>query len=151
MGPTRQERAPSLTPCWRWLTCANFKYLRMNPLAPSTIGYLFSSSGYFVSAGIHELTSLSSNANDEMWPNAMGAARKFLVSLELGDSTGRRFNFDEVGSGLGYVLPVLLAVATSRTCFLQQPPKPGKHLQTNCAAHGTIEGIVHFDAAIPHC
>ena len=83
--------------------------------------YLFSSSGYFVSAGIHELTSLSSNANDEMWPKAMGAARKFLVSLELGDSTGRRFNFDEVGSGLGYVLPVLLAVATSRTCFLQQP------------------------------
>ena len=79
--------------------------------------YLFQSSGYFVAAGIHELTAVrgpegvSRNVKD----------RKFLVSLELGDSAGRRFNFDEVGSGLGYVLPVLLAIATSGVAFLQQP------------------------------
>ena len=45
----------------------------------------------------------------------------YLVSLELRDSIGRRFYFDEVGSGLGYVLPVLLAIASSKTAFLQQP------------------------------
>ncbi|MEJ5898340.1 AAA family ATPase [Aquabacterium sp. G14] len=83
--------------------------------------YLFSSSGYFLAAGVHELTLLSSGVSDEKAEGSAGTGRKFLVSLELSDSAGRRFNFDEVGSGLGYVLPVLLAVATSGTAFLQQP------------------------------
>jgi hypothetical protein len=34
----------------------------------------------------------------------------FLVRLFLVDSQGREFSFDEVGSGLGYVLPVLCSV-----------------------------------------
>lgn len=83
--------------------------------------YLFSASGYFLAAGAHELTSLGSVKSGEKKSVSTDAGRKFLVSLELSDSVGRRFNFDEVGSGLGYVLPVLLAVATSRTAFLQQP------------------------------
>jgi len=82
--------------------------------------YLFSTSGYFLAAGVHEFTSLRPLRSDEKNVYT-DAGRRFLVSLELSDSTGRRFNFDEVGSGLGYVLPVLLAVATSRTVFLQQP------------------------------
>ncbi len=83
--------------------------------------YLFRSSGYFVTAGVHEITSLASTGNDDIGHNAKDVGRKFLASLELRDSAGRRFNFEEVGSGLGYVLPVLLAVATSDAAFLQQP------------------------------
>ncbi len=81
--------------------------------------YLFRSSGYFVAANIHELTSLG--GLEGIIPNIKDIDRKFLASLELRDTAGRHFNFDEVGSGLGYVLPVLLAIATSDVNFLQQP------------------------------
>jgi len=81
--------------------------------------YLFRASGYFVAAGVHELISLG--GPEGIKNNPKDVNRKFLVSLELRDATGRRFNFDEVGSGLGYVLPVLLAIATSEVAFLQQP------------------------------
>lgn len=83
--------------------------------------HLFQSSGYFVAAGVHELTPLGLDGLDDIKTNSKDIGRKYLVSLELRDSAGRRFNFDEVGSGLGYVLPVLLAVATSSATFLQQP------------------------------
>lgn len=81
--------------------------------------YLFRSSGYFVAANIHELTSLS--GLEGLSSNTKDVDRKFLASLELRDAAGRHFNFDEVGSGLGYVLPVLLAITTSDVTFLQQP------------------------------
>ena len=81
--------------------------------------YLFRSSGYFVAANIHELTSLSGPQG--ISPNTKDVDLKFLASLELRDAAGRHFNFDEVGSGLGYVLPVLLAITTSDVTFLQQP------------------------------
>ena len=83
--------------------------------------YLFRSSGYIVAAGIHELTPLGSAGPHDARPNTSDVGRKYLVSLELHDSAGRRLHFDEVGSGLGYVLPVLLAVATSKAVFVQQP------------------------------
>ena|GEM_PF-3038980 len=83
--------------------------------------YFFQSSGYFVAAGIHELTPLGLDGIDDITTNSKDLDQKYLVSLELRDSAGRRFNFDEVGSGLGYVLPVLLTVATSDAAFLQQP------------------------------
>ena len=79
--------------------------------------YLFRSSGYFVAAGIHELTPIESGEQE----NKTNIDRKFLVSLELRDSVGRKLNFNEVGSGIGYVFPVLLAVASSDVVFLQQP------------------------------
>lgn len=81
--------------------------------------YLFRASGYFVAAGVHEL--IAPAGPEGLSANKQDADRKFLVSLELRDAAGRRFNFDEVGSGLGYVLPVLLAIATSEVAFLQQP------------------------------
>ena len=81
--------------------------------------YLFQSSGYFVAARIHSLASLE--GFDGATTNTMDVDRKFLVTLELRDAAGRNFNFDEVGSGLGYVLPVLLAISTSDVVFLQQP------------------------------
>lgn len=83
--------------------------------------YLFRDSGYFVAAGVHELTALGLGSGDDVGYTTKKGGRKFLVSLELRDSVGRHFYFDEVGSGLGYVLPVLLAVASSEAAFLQQP------------------------------
>jgi predicted ATPase len=44
-----------------------------------------------------------------------------LVVIELMDEAGNRFNFDEVGSGIGYVLPILVAIVGHRRCLIQQP------------------------------
>ena len=62
--------------------------------------YLFQSSGYFVAARIHALDSMG--GLDGFTTNTKDVTRKFLVTLELRDAAGRHFNFDEVGSGLGY-------------------------------------------------
>lgn len=45
----------------------------------------------------------------------------WLVNLCLRDSAGRRLAFTDVGSGIGYVLPAIVALWTTRQCFLQQP------------------------------
>jgi predicted ATPase len=49
----------------------------------------------------------------------------FLVELFLRDSKGRKHLFEDVGSGIGYLLPVLCAVFERSdwcsTCFIQQP------------------------------
>lgn len=52
-------------------------------------------------------------------PNGCG----FLVELFLRDGQGRKHLFDDVGSGIGYVLPVLCSVFNPQfsTCFIQQP------------------------------
>ena len=49
----------------------------------------------------------------------------FLVEIFLRDGKGRKLLFEDVGSGLGYLLPVLCAVfersGWCSTCFIQQP------------------------------
>jgi hypothetical protein len=49
----------------------------------------------------------------------------FLVELHLRDGSGRRHLFQDVGSGIGYLLPVLCAVyehsVYNSACFIQQP------------------------------
>jgi AAA ATPase domain/Protein of unknown function (DUF3696) len=49
----------------------------------------------------------------------------FLVELYLRDSKGRRHLFEDVGSGIGYILPVLCTIFDtgigSNFCFIQQP------------------------------
>ena len=81
--------------------------------------YLFQSSGYLLAASVLQLVSLDGSGG--VTTNTEDVDRKFLVTLELRDAAGRHFNFEEVGSGLGYVLPVLLAISTSDVAFLQQP------------------------------
>lgn len=50
---------------------------------------------------------------------------EFIGKMFLMDSHGRKLNFDEVGSGIGYVLPVLIESLKpsnkNRVVFLQQP------------------------------
>ena len=47
------------------------------------------------------------------------------MKLCLRDALGNKLEFDQVGSGLGYVLPVLVAVAVAghmrRTTIIKQP------------------------------
>lgn len=50
-----------------------------------------------------------------------------LVRMFLEDSQGRRFSFAEVGSGLGYVLPVLNAVCSIHDISLIQQPELHLH------------------------
>jgi Protein of unknown function (DUF3696) len=53
----------------------------------------------------------------------------FLVEICLRDNKGRKHQFQDVGSGIGYILPVLCAICDSnvwsyhdkRTIFIQQP------------------------------
>lgn len=49
----------------------------------------------------------------------------YLVELFLRDGEGRKHLFEDVGSGIGYVLPVLCAIFDPSpdfsTCFIQQP------------------------------
>ena len=45
----------------------------------------------------------------------------FLVELFLRDGQGRKHSFDDVGSGIGYVLPVLCSVFRGQFSFIQQP------------------------------
>lgn len=57
--------------------------------------------------------------------NLQPASIGFLVELFLRDGKGRKHLFEDVGSGIGYVLPVLCAIfdksLSSNYCFIQQP------------------------------
>lgn len=44
-----------------------------------------------------------------------------LVRLQLEDQNGLKLDFDEVGSGIGYVLPVFVTIHTAAQAFVQQP------------------------------
>ena len=51
--------------------------------------------------------------------------KKFIVEMGLRDNHGRNLKFDEVGSGIGYVLPILIEAFNPKNhggmVFLQQP------------------------------
>ena len=85
--------------------------------------HMFQEKGYYVHAEINPLMAIRPNAR--LLPHATPGQPRFpdgyLVTLALADPDGRRFGFDEVGSGLGYVLPVLAALVSSRMTFIQQP------------------------------
>lgn len=81
-------------------------------------GDLFSERGYSISA---EHLVISDPTND----NNSEIAK--IVKIFLIDAKGRKFSFNEVGSGLGYVLPVLCAVLDEKgkyensVVLIQQP------------------------------
>ena len=54
-------------------------------------------------------------------PGSEAEEQSLRVSLFLEDAGGRRLNFDEVGSGVSYVLPVLAALGTSERSWIEQP------------------------------
>ncbi len=85
--------------------------------------YVFRERGYCLAADVHELVALDRNGPRAVdSPLAAGGGRhRYLVSLVLRDSANRTFNFDEVGSGIGYVLPVLIRLASGERAYIQQP------------------------------
>jgi len=85
--------------------------------------HLFLDHGYRVAADVRLVLDIDEFSN--LSRPALADARNYpaLVQLHLIDAQDRRYSFDEVGSGLGYVLPVLCSVGDSRAeiCLLQQP------------------------------
>ena len=85
--------------------------------------YLFIERGYqvrFKAAVAMELESYRetfSSLGDEcyLWPHEL------FIRMYLEDSNGLELDFSEVGSGLGYVLPVLVASASGAAALIQQP------------------------------
>lgn len=85
--------------------------------------HLFLERGYQISANfrsIRELSDVDTLAVPE-------ANRPTLVQVFLKDSHGRNQAFDQVGSGLGYVLPVLCSIA-SRSVSISLIQQPELHL-----------------------
>lgn len=82
--------------------------------------HLFKETGYFISAEVHEVRPIGQPKPPDQ-DSGPALAFGYLVTLVLEDANGRRFAFDEVGSGLGYVLPVLVALASSELTLIQQP------------------------------
>lgn len=84
--------------------------------------HLFLERGYRVTADLRLVLNIDEFSNLSI--SSVEEARNYpaLVQLHLIDSQGRRYSFDEVGSGLGYVLPVLCSVCDSRVevSLLQQ-------------------------------
>ena len=83
--------------------------------------HLFRERGYFVAGEIHELRPIGSSGTVGTSEDSSTDSRAFLVSLLLVDADGRRLKFEEVGSGLGYALPVLAAISRDRSAVIQQP------------------------------
>ncbi len=85
--------------------------------------HLFRERGYFVASEVHALNRVASKVGSvqELSPAGLDRPHGYLVTLLLEDAAGRQFSFEEVGSGLGYVMPVLVAIASGRRSFIQQP------------------------------
>ena len=87
--------------------------------------HLFIEQGYRIDHDSRVLMSKKNSraviAGDELDPSEFG----YVVELFLRDGSNRKHLFEDVGSGIGYALPVLCAVfesnAFSSTCFIQQP------------------------------
>jgi hypothetical protein len=54
-------------------------------------------------------------------PGVGAAEGPFIIRLRLRDAQGRRLSFTDVGSGVGYSLPVFCALACPSLAFIQQP------------------------------
>lgn len=87
--------------------CLNFDYLVL--LSPS------------------EYDSLASSCGGDDDSEDAGELPAAIVRISLIDSKGRQFSFEEVGSGLGYVLPVLCSAADPRGVVLFQQPELHLH------------------------
>ncbi len=87
--------------------------------------HLFIEKGYRIDHDSRVLMSKKNSqaviAGDAPDPSEFG----YVIELLLRDCSNRKYMFEDVGSGIGYALPVLCAAfesnAFSSTCFIQQP------------------------------
>ena len=101
--------------------------------------------GYQIGSDFRVLLSLDQLTDIDFATEEAAANYPALVRMFLVDSEGRRYGFDEVGSGLGYVLPVLCSAYHPRVSvsLIQQPEL---HLHP---ALQTALGDVFIEAASP--
>ena len=86
--------------------------------------YLFAERGYRVDVDYQVLGNdhdFRIMASENALPGRERSQPTMLAHLVLADAQGRRFSFTDVGSGLGYVLPVLVAIGSKSPSFIQQP------------------------------
>lgn len=85
--------------------------------------HLFLERGYQIKANFRAILDFDELENLVVPDVGDMADRPCLVHIFLTDSQGRKQAFDQVGSGLGYVLPVLCSVANASVAIslLQQP------------------------------
>lgn len=107
--------------------------------------HLFMERGYRIGADFRVLLGLEQFTDISFATEGDAADYPAMVRMFLADSEGRRYGFEEVGSGLGYVLPVLCSVYHPRVSvsLLQQPEL---HLHP---ALQTALGDVFIEAASP--
>lgn len=85
--------------------------------------HLFLERGYQIKADFRAILDFDELENLVALDFGDTADRSCLVHMFLNDSQGNKQSFDQVGSGLGYVLPILCSVASPsiRISLLQQP------------------------------
>lgn len=85
--------------------------------------HLFLDAGYQVAADVRVILDLEQFLAQATTSGNDAVDYPTLVRLLLVDSRGRRFSFSEVGSGIGYVLPVICAAYSfsSDLTFIEQP------------------------------
>lgn len=98
---------------------------KMDPVDPTLIDavngalsdHLFLDRGYSVHADFRAVVPF------DHLPSSVTAETPSLVQIHLTDSQGRKQAFEQVGSGLGYVLPVLCSACNDRVniSVIQQP------------------------------
>jgi predicted ATPase len=86
-------------------------------------GHLFAETGYAVAADVRLLVDINDVTEGSGYQQFNLADHDAIVRLSLRDHSGRRHEFRDVGSGIGYVLPVLTSVCDLRLAvsLLQQP------------------------------
>ena len=80
-------------------------------------GGLFPGRGYRVKAEVTEMDVLELVARH----TELNSWKKLNISLYLNDANGRTLDFDEVGSGIRYVMPVLAALWDAKKSWIEQP------------------------------
>lgn len=107
-----------------------------SPMAPSDFvndvfrDELFMGSGYQVTPAVW---SIETRALQHPDVNVHGGSKSVLrVQLFLEDSHGRVLNFDEVGSGISYVMPVLASLWGAKMSWISQP-ELHLHPATQCS------------------
>jgi hypothetical protein len=58
---------------------------------------------------------------EEMYEDEMDETKTLRVQLYVEDQNGRRLDFHEVGSGISYVMPILVSLHGAKTSWVAQP------------------------------
>lgn len=83
--------------------------------------HLFLEQGYRLDFDFNVLLSKANSAAVQKGVKLDISEFRYLVELFLRDGRGRKHLFEDVGSGIGYVLPVLCSAFSANNCFIQQP------------------------------